>query len=417
MSGPANGPQGARSCFPYAGSRAVARRPYATAAHATTVNRRVCYRPRSAGARLDQRVHHRSDIRQPRRGGSRNRLRRTRRGPAGQGASQAPGRESGRELRDGRRGPLPPHRPLAGLRRRQYEIAALTVEAQRTGHPLLGVQQCAEPLQGVRSHQQRPARGRRHDRAEPHAQLVEGHQGTCTRGSRKAERAGRTPPVATITGASGRLVHHQRTMRASVVAASRPGSKGCAPGTTHSGSGQAQPRSRPPGAVCPTPGTTGHCQPVAQVSAASSCACLPLRRNRSPRRLPRISRMSARSFPLNAEVHIAPRMRRITVCTRTLSLWCGFPAGRSLVRVHWSSLPKGGAWRVRGAYLSRAVRAVSLCHCANPAIRGWGATLGGRDAQVCRQVPGPYQLPLAITDYVPTAFDMTRCRTASVDIK
>lgn len=64
--------------------------------------------------------------------------------------------------------------------------------------------------------------------------------------------------------------------------------------------------------------------------------------------------------------------------------------------------------------------AESLCRCtacANPAIRGWGATHSGIDAQARRQVPGPYQLPLAITGYVPTAVGVTLCRTPSVDIK
>ena len=45
----------------------------------------------------------------------------------------------------------------------------------------------------------------------------------------------------------------------------------------------------------------------AQVRAASSWAGRALRRSRSLRRLPRISRMSARSFPLNAEGHITTR--------------------------------------------------------------------------------------------------------------
>ena len=75
---------------------------------------------------------------------------------------------------------------------------------------------------------------------------------------------GAVPPVASTIGAVGRLVHHQRTIRASVVAASSPGSKGCAPGTAQSGSGQAQPaarRDRPPQSH---PGRTGHCHAVAQ---------------------------------------------------------------------------------------------------------------------------------------------------------
>lgn len=76
-------------------------------------------------------------------------------------------------------------------------------------------------------------------------------------------------PVASTIGAAGRLVHHQRIMRSSVVAASSPGSKGCAPGTVHSGSGQAQlTPSRRPAPTSPTPGITGHCHAVAKVRAA-----------------------------------------------------------------------------------------------------------------------------------------------------
>lgn len=134
----------------------------------------------------------------------------------------------------------------------------------------------------------------------------------------------------------GRLVHHQRTMRSSVVAARRPGSKGCAPGTAHSGSGQAQPRPRPPrppAASSPTPGSTGHRHAVAQVRAASSWAGLALRRSRSLRRLPRISRMSARSFPLNAEGphHTTCELLCVCItslCVRALQI-CG-PGGTSV---------------------------------------------------------------------------------------
>ena len=64
-------------------------------------------------------------------------------------------------------------------------------------------------------------------------------------------------------GASGRLVHHQRTMRGSRVAASSPGSTGWAPGTGQLGRPQPQTgvpvARRSPCRSRPTPGTTRHC--------------------------------------------------------------------------------------------------------------------------------------------------------------
>ncbi len=138
--------------------------------------------------------------------------------------------------------------------------------------------------------------------------------------ARAAATAGRLTalaprPVARRTGAAGRSPHHQRTIRSSVVAARSPGSAGWSPGRAHSGSGQPQPVGLAGSGRAP--GTTGQCRwtaataspvrsgwSVGWVRSGQAAGALPrVRRDRSLRRLPRISRMSARSFPLNAEGH------------------------------------------------------------------------------------------------------------------
>ena len=87
------------------------------------------------------------------------------------------------------------------------------------------------------------------------------------------------------------------------------------PGTVQSGSGQPQ-RECPCGCVV-TPGSTGHCHSVAKVRAALISSDFPSPR-RSLRRLPRISRMSARSFPLHRWQHRGPHH---TMCR---SLHCAY---------------------------------------------------------------------------------------------
>ena len=160
-------------------------------------------------------------------------------------------------------------------------------------------------------------------------------------------------------------------MRASVVAARRPGSKGCAPGTVHSGSGQPQ-RERPCGSAA-TPGSTGHCHSVAKVRAALINSGLPsLRWDRSLRRLPRISRMSARSFPLHRWQH---RGGHITSCVDHFTVrtcWRitplpearGTPMGRTLTASAAASSmlhpSKAWAWRGGGEVWRFAVPRISL---------------------------------------------------------
>lgn len=101
------------------------------------------------------------------------------------------------------RGPLPADLARAGPGRRQDEIASLAVEPERAGHPVLRVQQFAEPFQGVRGHQQRPPGGRRHDGAEPHTEDVEGAQRSGAGHGGQAHRAGRTATGRQHDGGGG----------------------------------------------------------------------------------------------------------------------------------------------------------------------------------------------------------------------
>ncbi|CAM5639352.1 hypothetical protein SMICM304S_07373 [Streptomyces microflavus] len=74
------------------------------------------------------------------------------------------------------------------------------MEPERAGHPVLAVQQLAEPFQRVRGHQQRPPGRRRHDGAQPHAHAVEGDQGLRPGQGGQAHRAG---------GAAAGRQHHR----------------------------------------------------------------------------------------------------------------------------------------------------------------------------------------------------------------
>ncbi len=63
------------------------------------------------------------------------------------------------------------------------------MEAQRAGHPVLGVQQFTEPFEGVRGDQQRPPGGRGHHGAEPQPHGVERGHRPGARHGREAQRA------------------------------------------------------------------------------------------------------------------------------------------------------------------------------------------------------------------------------------
>lgn len=249
---------------------------------------------RGAGARLDQGVQDRFDVREPGRS--------DRGSPALRPSVGDRGGVGGSEPRGG---PLPADLARAGPGRRQDEIASSPWNRSELGTQSFAYSSSPSRsrVYGATSSDHRVGVATTGPSRIPRTSRALSALAPATAGRLTAQ--GARPPVASMTGAVGRWVHHQRTMRSSVVAASRPGSKGCAPGTAQSGSGQAQPRPplspRGPACAVPTPGSTGHCHTVAQVRAASSRAVPSLRRSRSLRRLPRISRMSARSFPLNAE--------------------------------------------------------------------------------------------------------------------
>ena len=120
--------------------------------------------------------------------------------------------------------------------------------------------------------------------------------------------------------------------------------------------------------------------------------------------------MSARSFPLNAEVHIThmfvtPCADLFAVRTCSSDLRCEpavgverepnrvEPSGMELSRVELSR-----SNRVQPVHGEAGVRIVLAVPGANPATRGWGAAVMGEDARAGCQVPGRSQLPLLITD-------------------
>ncbi len=243
---------------------------------------------------------------------------------------------------------------------------------------------------------------RRDDRAEADAFPVERGEGT----------RGREGGAGSRRRAPGRRWPAQWVRRAGCPTTSAPcarrwwpraarGRRGCAPGTVHRGRASA---AGPPLRSGATPGRTGHCHSVAKVRATligSGLPSFPL--DRSLRRLPRISRMSARSFPLHAWQHRGPHPPCVDHFT---------------VRTYWRITPL--SW-TRGAPMGRAL-AASASHRARHKD-GYGAGWAPGDLpsrsysppppgemglgrrwlrrRVRRQVPGGPRPPLAFTEYVP----------------
>ena len=158
----------------------------------------------------------------------------------------------------------------------------------------------------VRSHEERPPGGGRHDRAEPHAQEFEGGERPGAGDGRQTVARARRSPVASTTGAAGRFgppparsCARRWSPRAVRGRRDAPRAPRSWRGTGHSRG----PRPRPVphrGARAISTGRAGQ--------RRAERAVLSFRRNRNLRRLPRISRMSARSFPLT------PRDLPITQC-------------------------------------------------------------------------------------------------------